>query len=639
MATELATAYVTILPSTKGLGASLNAQLAPQMSAAGQTAGSSLSKGMTGGFAKIGSALAALGLVSFLKNSVAAAKVAEVSQTLLRNAVEQAGGSWASYGDKLESVIQKQSMLAAVDDEELGDALRSLIQATGDVDKATGLLGLTTDLARAKNMDLATASKLIGKVAMGNTSILTRYGIVLRKGATATEALAAIQQKFGGAAEAYGKTTQGSIDRANVAIENLQETIGASLLPTIGRFADSASGLLSEFDKLSPATKDTTVAIAGVGAAALIAAPWVKGLVGALKMLGSGGVVGGLVAISGAINYMTYQAVLPAQMAFGDWMRELTGTQDAQEGVVRSIITAVPAMRTYYDMAIGAGRTARIMGESTNFAADAADAAADAQKGLAPAIEETTAAWAAQELVLSDTQKATRSLTDNVVAAHSAEKARADFIKGGGKKGTAEYNQLVMKVADAYNLVDQSAANMTDSEIDAAMKSGTLSKAQGTLAKMANDAEGKIDGVASSLDKLPSSKTITIGVKVTDSPLHSMIAMLNKNHIKLGMGAIRFEVSTGKGKASGGIVSEPGIYPLAEKRREWVIDPLNANGPALIASAAQAAGMVAPSGGGVVTYITNAVTAYISNDYDVEKLAEKLQRIQSTRARAIGATA
>jgi hypothetical protein len=47
------------------------------------------------------------------------------------------------------------------------------------------------------------------------------------------------------------------------------------------------------------------------------------------------------------------------------------------------------------------------------------------------------------------------------------------------------------------------------------------------------------------------------------------------------------------------------------------------------------------SGGGSVSSVTNyfTITANVSNDYDVDRLAERLQRIQSTRARAIGATA
>ena len=46
--------------------------------------------------------------------------------------------------------------------------------------------------ARAKNMDLSKAGDLIGKVLNGNTTILNRYGVRVKEGATAQEAGGAI---------------------------------------------------------------------------------------------------------------------------------------------------------------------------------------------------------------------------------------------------------------------------------------------------------------------------------------------------------------------------------------------------------------------------------------------------------------
>ena len=63
-------------------------------------------------------------------------------------------------------------------------------------------------------MDVAKAGELVGKVAGGNTGILGRYGIKIKEGATATEALGELQEKFSGQAKAYGDTTQGAMDKA-----------------------------------------------------------------------------------------------------------------------------------------------------------------------------------------------------------------------------------------------------------------------------------------------------------------------------------------------------------------------------------------------------------------------------------------
>ena len=70
-------------------------------------------------------------------------------------------------------------------------------------------------------MDVAKAGELIGKVAGGNVGILGRYGIQVRKGATETEALALLQAKFAGQAEAYGNTAAGAQERFAVTIGNV----------------------------------------------------------------------------------------------------------------------------------------------------------------------------------------------------------------------------------------------------------------------------------------------------------------------------------------------------------------------------------------------------------------------------------
>jgi hypothetical protein len=560
---DLATAYVTILPSTRGLGATLNQQLVAPVGGAAKAAGGLMSKGIMGPMGKIGSALAAVGIASFLKGSVKAANAAEVSQTLLRNAVEQAGGSWAAYGGKLDTVIQKQSMLAAVDDEDLGDALRSLIQATGDVDKATGLLGLTTDLARAKNMDLATASKLIGKVAMGNVSILTRYGIVLEKGATATDALAAIQKKFGGAAEAYGKTTAGALDRAKVSIENLQETVGSTLLPTIGKFADAGTKALAAFDKWPPAAKDAAIGVGAVGAAALVVTPWIVSFAKAVGVANFA--VGGLVAAGAVANYFVAKQV-------NGWAQstvKLLGLTEAQDSANAAILRSLPLLRFAADLQHGAGYSARILGEATTEASGATsaakqvtDAMAAAQGAMADEVNGATKAWRAETLSMLDSRNAHESALGNVIAAKDAAKALASARKSGNP---AEIALAEMKLKDAQDLAAQTADNLTKKQVQQAIKMGVL--------------KGKVSDYITTVHKVPKKVTTEIDVDVNDTPLRRLIKTLKANGLHLGGGAIRFEVTTGVGGgALGGIIRPQALGDIIPSAGRGTIVEVAENG-------------------------------------------------------------
>jgi len=155
-------------------------------------------------------------------------------------AVSKLPGTWEDASNAIEEYLASSLKRTALDDGEGRVAVQRLIEATGDYRKSLGLMGITQDLAAAKGMDLASAAQLVGKVAQGNVSVLTRYGIVLGKGATATEGLAAMQKRFGGQAEAYAKTYEGSQKKLGIAIGNIKETIGAKLLPLL---ATAATGM------------------------------------------------------------------------------------------------------------------------------------------------------------------------------------------------------------------------------------------------------------------------------------------------------------------------------------------------------------------------------------------------------------
>ncbi len=195
-------------------------------------------------------AIGGIGAVTVaLGKSVNAARDAEVTQTKMETQLKALGISYKAHAGEIDRVIAKTSKLAGLDDEDLQDAFTEIVRTTGDVTKSLELTGLAADFARAKHMDVAKAGELVAKVAGGNTGILSRYGVTVKKGASATEALGMMQQKFGGQAEAYGKTAAGAQDRFKVATENLQEALGKGLLPVMSALANAAANLIGWFEK------------------------------------------------------------------------------------------------------------------------------------------------------------------------------------------------------------------------------------------------------------------------------------------------------------------------------------------------------------------------------------------------------
>jgi hypothetical protein len=217
--------------------------------------------GMAKGFAVAGAA-AAGGLAVGLKKSADAAIEAEKAQATMTAQLRASGISYQAHAKQIDEVIQKHSNLSGIDDEDLQRSFTNIVRVTGDVDKSLRLTGLAADFARAKHMDVAKAGELVGKVAGGNTGILSRYGIKVKEGASAQEALALMQRKFAGQAEAYGKTTAGAMDRAGVATENMGEVIGAKLTPFLAKAATGLVKLMDGAGQLAGPMRKATGAVA-----------------------------------------------------------------------------------------------------------------------------------------------------------------------------------------------------------------------------------------------------------------------------------------------------------------------------------------------------------------------------------------
>jgi len=220
----------------------------------------------------VGIGVAAVAVTKFAQ----AALDAEKSQTRLDAAFKHAGASAKEQAKALQAV-NDVSVKSGLDDEALADSLARLTQVTGSAAKAQKDMALAADVARGRGISLEAATQLVTKAAIGNVGALKRMGIVIPavttnvdalrashakvtveqlKAAAAADvvatkqaALAALQAKFGGDAEAYGKTASGAMDRFKVAIENVEEGLGKALLPTLGRVAGGVADFLDKFNQ------------------------------------------------------------------------------------------------------------------------------------------------------------------------------------------------------------------------------------------------------------------------------------------------------------------------------------------------------------------------------------------------------
>lgn len=193
-----------------------------------------------------GFAALAIGAAKFGTDAVKAAMESEKALARTQKLLDNAGISWAKYGAQIEKAIDAQSQLSGMDDEELLQSFGQFARVTKDVNSALDLNQKAMDIARGRGISLAAAQKILLQVWNGNEGALKRLGIATDNIKTRQQALAAVQQQFGGSAKAYGETAAGAADRIGVAWENFKETIGKRVLPVVARVFNVIAQVLNQ---------------------------------------------------------------------------------------------------------------------------------------------------------------------------------------------------------------------------------------------------------------------------------------------------------------------------------------------------------------------------------------------------------
>lgn len=149
------------------------------------------------------------------------------------NAILNASGNASDTVRKQLLDASKAVTQLGFDDEAAAVSLAKFYQRTNDVADAQKLLNISMDLARAKNIDLESATNLVNLALSGSGRALLQYGISIKDSATPLEALGVLQQKVGGQAIAFSETFAGKLAALNEQTTNVKEAIGNALLPIL----------------------------------------------------------------------------------------------------------------------------------------------------------------------------------------------------------------------------------------------------------------------------------------------------------------------------------------------------------------------------------------------------------------------
>lgn len=204
---------------------------------------SGFSKAMKGSLATIGIGFS----LNFVKDALTEVTKAALddrkSQELLKTTLENVTGASADQVAAVEESIAGWQKASAVADDELRPAYDKLIRSTKDVKDANRLMDIAMDVSAGTGKDLTTVAQILGKAFNGNEKALEKLvpGI-----SAAKDPLDELAKSFEGATEKAADNDP--LKRVEIIFGDIQETLGAELLPYLDQFADwLASDEGSEF--------------------------------------------------------------------------------------------------------------------------------------------------------------------------------------------------------------------------------------------------------------------------------------------------------------------------------------------------------------------------------------------------------
>jgi hypothetical protein len=281
MAEPIGEVYVEIKAELKNLRSELN-----KIKKESSSTASKIKKEFESSFSSIGKFAGAFGigfgvmegvkaLTRFLGDSVQAAKESAIAQAKVAQAVRTTGGAAGYTTKELKEMAAGLQKIAGIDDDKiLNDVTLQLLTFTnisGTSFKRAQAAAL--DLSAVLGSDLLSQTIQLGKALedpVKGITALQRVGITFTETQKAQIAqfmsandlmsaqsliLTEIEAKYGGQAAVVNKASGASKDY-NVALGELQETIGEKLKPVQDAFLSILTDIFSVFTKLTSATKE-----------------------------------------------------------------------------------------------------------------------------------------------------------------------------------------------------------------------------------------------------------------------------------------------------------------------------------------------------------------------------------------------
>ncbi|CAB4173936.1 Phage tail tape measure protein [uncultured Caudovirales phage] len=219
----------------------------------------------------VAAAIGTAALIRFGKESVNAAMSDAAAQVELQRQLKASTGATEAQVKSVEDYIKKTQNATGVLDDQLRPAFATLTRFTLDQTKSQQLLNIALDISTATGKPLEAVSLALGKAYGGSTTALQKLGIQTKDAAGKALSFDQIQQKlietFGGATQEAAQTTAGKMKIAQASFADLQEEIGAALVPALTALMDVLQPIINAFNSLDPAQQQVIVSAVAMAVA------------------------------------------------------------------------------------------------------------------------------------------------------------------------------------------------------------------------------------------------------------------------------------------------------------------------------------------------------------------------------------
>ena len=418
---------------------------------------------------------------------------------MLAKQLETTFGASDQLIESTERLIATQQLLTGESDTNLRAALGNLTRATGDYDKATGLLITSQNIAAATGKDLETVSISLGKASMGNFTALKKLGIPLDenvvKSKDFSKVLDVLNTTFAGASATAADTFGGRLKIVKTQFGEIVETIGMALLPYLDQFAKFLT------EKVAPAVSRITTVITE------------NGLIAGFQQLifesgGAGTAVVGVFRViaiaAGEAANVLYKVFYLAKAAIEatNPFKIVQATQDAIKGLTGTAVNiddlksafdnvAVPVNRFKTEL-MSADQAERFFNKTGKITADTFGDGAGGGGGVSKAVKTAT-----EKLKLyTDALKSSNSAQKSFTAAQKAS------VKAGQSLTEANTNLL-----DAQSALDQAVAGYGADSPQAKKAAKELEQAQRGLERAGYNVEGSLFAIKDAEEALKKARS------------------------------------------------------------------------------------------------------------------------------------